>query len=153
MSKPIERLISHLSSLTRKCLVLGIGADDSQKIETNVTDWTDMFELTLEEICGTRIAEKVVQLKVVNNKDLSSPKHRLYHYSHVFQTETKALYERLKFAWDLGFHNIEVESDNALQIDIDSSGGAVDSGFTELRLVHEMCKRPPLSTSGMLATT
>ncbi|MBA0550727.1 hypothetical protein Golob_021649, partial [Gossypium lobatum] len=66
---------------------------------------------------------------------------------------TKALYERLKFAWDLGFHNIEVESDNCLQIDIVSSGGAVDSGFTELRLVHEMCERRPLSTSGMLAMT
>lgn len=37
---------------------------------------SNFFESTFKEICGSRIAEKVVRLKVDNIKDPSSSKHK-----------------------------------------------------------------------------
>ncbi|KAK5838359.1 hypothetical protein PVK06_007088 [Gossypium arboreum] len=72
--------------------------------------------------------------------------------SSVFHIEARALYEGLKLAWDLGFLNIEVESDNTLLIDIVRSRGAVDSSFTELRWLNDLhvFRMPPVSVRPLL---
>ncbi|MBA0554378.1 hypothetical protein Golob_013485 [Gossypium lobatum] len=38
--------------------------------------------------------------------------------SNIFQVEVRAILEGLKIAWACVFHQVEVESDNALLVDI-----------------------------------
>ncbi|MBA0754345.1 hypothetical protein Gogos_022259, partial [Gossypium gossypioides] len=54
----------------------------------------------------------------------------------IFQTEARALYEGLVVAWHEGFRQIEVESDNAILIDVVSNRYVVGSNLSEVRLVH-----------------
>ncbi|MBA0625843.1 hypothetical protein Godav_003593 [Gossypium davidsonii] len=56
----------------------------------------------------------------------------------IFQTEARALYEGLVVAWHEGFRQIEVESDNAILIDVVSNRYVVGSNLSEVRLVHTM---------------
>ncbi|MBA0679497.1 hypothetical protein Goari_011261 [Gossypium aridum] len=58
--------------------------------------------------------------------------------SGIFQTGARALYERLVAAWHEGFLPIEVESDNAILINVVSNGYVVDSNLSEIQLIYAM---------------
>lgn len=55
-----------------------------------------------------------------------------------FQTKAKALYEGLHVAWQKGFRQVEIESDNALLIKVTNNGNAVDNNLSKIRLIHSM---------------
>lgn len=49
--------------------------------------------------------------------------------------------EGLLLAWDKGFRKIEVESDNALLVELFQSGGRSNSSVAEMRLIHQILQR------------
>ncbi|MBA0549970.1 hypothetical protein Golob_020958, partial [Gossypium lobatum] len=59
----------------------------------------------------------------------------------IFKFEVRAILEGLKLAWELGFRQLEVESDNALVVEMLLSRGAANSNMSELCLVDQlMCR-------------
>ncbi|XP_016702055.1 uncharacterized protein [Gossypium hirsutum] len=55
--------------------------------------------------------------------------------SDIFNIEVKAVLEGLKLAWDRGFRQIEVESDNSFLINVLQNDLAVVSSIDEIRLI------------------
>ncbi|KAG8501357.1 hypothetical protein CXB51_003529 [Gossypium anomalum] len=58
-----------------------------------------------------------------------------------FEIETQAILEGLKLTWMRDFKQVEVESDNALLIDIIRNGFVANNNTMEVRLVHEWCNK------------
>ncbi|KAK5825589.1 hypothetical protein PVK06_020445 [Gossypium arboreum] len=56
----------------------------------------------------------------------------------IFKVETRAMLEGLFLAWDKGFRKVEVESDNALLVELLLSGGGASSSLIELQLLHRV---------------
>ncbi|MBA0803696.1 hypothetical protein Gohar_013882, partial [Gossypium harknessii] len=54
----------------------------------------------------------------------------------IFQVEAKAMLKGLKIAWVRGFRQVEVESDNALLVDILRNGLAGTNSIVEVRMIH-----------------
>ncbi|MBA0814919.1 hypothetical protein Gohar_020715 [Gossypium harknessii] len=61
--------------------------------------------------------------------------------SEIFQMEIRALYDGLIVAWQEGFVQIKVESDNIILIDVVSNEYAVDNNLSKVRLIHTMLAR------------
>lgn len=55
----------------------------------------------------------------------------------IFQVEARALLKDLKLALSKGYHQVEIESDNATLISIIQNGLAVRSMYSEVRLIHD----------------
>ncbi|MFQ6628047.1 hypothetical protein Gotur_008073 [Gossypium turneri] len=49
--------------------------------------------------------------------------------------------EGLKLAWAQGFRQVELESDNALLIDVTQNGLATGNNYSEIRLIHDRCPK------------
>ncbi|MBA0743005.1 hypothetical protein Gogos_005729 [Gossypium gossypioides] len=59
----------------------------------------------------------------------------------IFQIEAKAILEGLKLAWAKGFKCVELESDNAMLIEIIHNGLATLSSVAEVRQIHDWCSK------------
>lgn len=55
-----------------------------------------------------------------------------------FKIKKKAILEALKTAWVFEFRKVEVECDNAIEIETILAGGGVNSKLSELRLIHQL---------------
>lgn len=51
----------------------------------------------------------------------------------IFKTEARSMLEGLFLAWDKGYKKIEIESDNALLVDLLNLGGGISSNLMEVR--------------------
>ncbi|MBA0675994.1 hypothetical protein Goari_017504, partial [Gossypium aridum] len=59
----------------------------------------------------------------------------------IFKIEVITILEGLKLAWELGFRQLEVESDHALVVEMLLSRGVANSNMSELCLVDQlMCR-------------
>ncbi|KAH1033295.1 hypothetical protein J1N35_045469 [Gossypium stocksii] len=54
----------------------------------------------------------------------------------IFQIKARAMLEGLKIAWACGFHQVEVESDNALLVDIPRNRLVGTNSIAEVRMIH-----------------
>ncbi|MBA0654229.1 hypothetical protein Goklo_021286, partial [Gossypium klotzschianum] len=54
----------------------------------------------------------------------------------IFQVEARAMLEGLKIAWVRSFRQVEVESDNALLVDILRNGLTGTNSVVEVRMIH-----------------
>ncbi|KAK5833114.1 hypothetical protein PVK06_016926 [Gossypium arboreum] len=61
--------------------------------------------------------------------------------SDIFQVESWAMLEGLKLAWAQGFRQVELESDNALLIDVIQNGLVAGNNCSEIRLIHDWCSK------------
>ncbi|MBA0816957.1 hypothetical protein Gohar_001563, partial [Gossypium harknessii] len=56
--------------------------------------------------------------------------------TNIFHVEARTMLEGLKIAWARDFHQVEVESDNALLVDILRNGLAGTNNVAEVRMIH-----------------
>lgn len=59
----------------------------------------------------------------------------------ILKVEARAMLEGLFLAWDECYKRVEVESDNALLINLLQSGGGVNINLVEIRLLHQTLRR------------
>lgn len=56
----------------------------------------------------------------------------------IIKIEVRVILERLKLAWELGFRQLEEESDKALVVEMMLFGSVANSEMSKLRLVHQL---------------
>lgn len=59
----------------------------------------------------------------------------------IFKVEARDMLERLFLARNKGYKRVEVESDNALLVELLHSRGGVSSNLGEVRLIHQLLQR------------
>ncbi|MBA0732475.1 hypothetical protein Gogos_016564 [Gossypium gossypioides] len=60
----------------------------------------------------------------------------------IFRAEAKALLEGLVLAWNRGFGQVEVESDNSLLINLICTGRDTSTSIIEVQQIRDLCHRP-----------
>ncbi|MFQ6620209.1 hypothetical protein Gotur_001056 [Gossypium turneri] len=56
--------------------------------------------------------------------------------AYIFMVEAQVMLEGLNLAWDQGFRQVELESDNALLIEAIQNGLAAASNVDEVKMIH-----------------
>ncbi|KAK5785322.1 hypothetical protein PVK06_039894 [Gossypium arboreum] len=59
----------------------------------------------------------------------------------IFRIEARAVIEGMKLAWVEGYKQVEISCDNVMLMDTICNGFASISNITEVRLIHEWCKK------------
>ncbi|KAH1115585.1 hypothetical protein J1N35_008963 [Gossypium stocksii] len=59
----------------------------------------------------------------------------------VFRTEARSMLEELRLALDKGYRQVELESDNALLVELMLAGNSTASHIVELCAIHKILHR------------
>ncbi|KAH1130454.1 hypothetical protein J1N35_001832 [Gossypium stocksii] len=59
----------------------------------------------------------------------------------VFRIEARSMLEGLQLAWDKGYQQVELESDNALLVELMLVGNSTASHIVELHAIHKILHR------------
>ncbi|KAH1090806.1 hypothetical protein J1N35_018063 [Gossypium stocksii] len=59
----------------------------------------------------------------------------------VFRIEARSMLEGLRLTWDKGYQQVQLESDNALLVELMLVGESIDSHIVELRAIHKLLHR------------
>ncbi|MBA0634562.1 hypothetical protein Godav_028878, partial [Gossypium davidsonii] len=59
----------------------------------------------------------------------------------VFRIEARSMLEGLRLAWDKGYRQVELESDNALLVELVLAGNSTASHIVELHAIHKILHR------------
>ncbi|MBA0813702.1 hypothetical protein Gohar_027530 [Gossypium harknessii] len=59
----------------------------------------------------------------------------------VFRTEARSMLEGLRLAWEKRYRQVELESDNALLVELILSSKLIDSPLMEIRAIHTLLQR------------
>ncbi|MBA0550049.1 hypothetical protein Golob_021029 [Gossypium lobatum] len=59
----------------------------------------------------------------------------------IFKIEARTLLESLLISWRKGYWHLEVKCDNTLLVELILAGGATNSHFTKMRLIHHLLSR------------